>query len=168
PISGFAGFLDKSFRKHDFELGRKNCQAFLRYYFSVEKDKIEQRLGTTVTKEALDRFSYSDPPKDITGNFYFPIIPDMKVAKAFNTSFDSSSYGKGADIPFPEYPSFSMKNFEKENKKLLQKRVRGIVNGFSGSWLLSLGFRAFFQRKVYRQIIKTIEGSLKDAGLLKQ
>lgn len=167
PISGFGGFLDKSFRKHDFELGRKNCQAFLRYYFSVEKEKIEQRLGTKATKEALDRFSYSNPPKDITGDFYFPIIPDMKVIKAFNTSFDINTYGKGADIPFPEYPSFSMKNFEKEYKRLIQKRVRGIVSGFSGSWLLSFGFRAFYQKKVYRQIIKTIMGSLKDAGLLK-
>src|SRR5690606_1923970 len=167
PISGFGGFLDKSFRKHDFELGRKNCQAFLRYYFSVEKEKIEQRLGTKATKEAMDRFSYSNPPKDITGDFYFPIIPDMKVIKAFNTSFDINTYGKGADIPFPEYPSFSMKNFEKEYKRLIQKRVRGIVSGFSGSWLLSFGFRAFYQKKVYRQIIKTIMGSLKDAGLLK-
>src|SRR5690606_41842578 len=125
------------------------------------------RLGAKATKEALDRFSYSNPPKDITGDFYFPIIPDMKVSKAFNTSFNSRTYGKGADIPFPEYPSFSLNNFEKEYKKLLQKRVRGIVNGFSGSWFLSLGFRMFFQKKVYKQIIKTIEGSFKEAGMLK-
>ena len=34
-LFGFLGFLDKGLRKHDFFLGRRNCQEFLRQHFSL-------------------------------------------------------------------------------------------------------------------------------------
>ncbi|UOB19316.1 patatin-like phospholipase family protein [Abyssalbus ytuae] len=167
PISGFAGFLDKSFRKHDFELGRKNCQAFLRYYFSVEKENIEKRLGEQVSKEALERFSYAYPPRDVNGKYYFPIIPDMKVKTAFDTSFLTDKYGNEADIPYPEYPSFSLQNFDREYKSILRKRVRGIVKKLADNWFLYTGFKFLFQNKTYNYIKNTIAKELFDADLLK-
>ncbi|MBV8063362.1 MAG: patatin-like phospholipase family protein [Nevskia sp.] len=35
PLQGFFGFLHREFRKHDFQLGRRNCQNFLRQYFRL-------------------------------------------------------------------------------------------------------------------------------------
>jgi hypothetical protein len=35
-LGGFGGFLDETFRDHDFQLGRRNCQQFLRTSFGVE------------------------------------------------------------------------------------------------------------------------------------
>jgi hypothetical protein len=32
-LGGFGGFLSEGFRKHDFQLGRRNCQAFLQRHF---------------------------------------------------------------------------------------------------------------------------------------
>ena len=34
-LGGFSGFLDEGFRKHDYHLGRHNCQSFLRKYFAL-------------------------------------------------------------------------------------------------------------------------------------
>ncbi|CAK0778358.1 PNPLA domain-containing protein [uncultured Gammaproteobacteria bacterium] len=34
-LGGFGGFLDQSFREHDFQLGQRNCQQFLRKFFSL-------------------------------------------------------------------------------------------------------------------------------------
>src|SRR6266508_3463019 len=34
-LGGFGGFLDESFRAHDYQLGRRNCQKFLQDIFSV-------------------------------------------------------------------------------------------------------------------------------------
>jgi hypothetical protein len=34
-LSGFGGFLDESFRRHDYLLGRRNAQAFLRWNFGL-------------------------------------------------------------------------------------------------------------------------------------
>lgn len=34
-LGGFGGFLDQSFRAHDYQLGRRNCQQFLRSTFGL-------------------------------------------------------------------------------------------------------------------------------------
>jgi hypothetical protein len=34
-LGGFGGFLDRSFREYDYQLGRRNCQRFLQEYFTV-------------------------------------------------------------------------------------------------------------------------------------
>ena len=34
-LGGFGGFFARQFRDHDFQLGRRNCQAFLRRYFAL-------------------------------------------------------------------------------------------------------------------------------------
>jgi hypothetical protein len=37
-LGGFGGFLHESFRRHDYLLGRRNAQAFLRWNFALPKD----------------------------------------------------------------------------------------------------------------------------------
>jgi len=37
-LGGFGGFLDEKFRAHDFQLGRRNCQEFLRSIFGLTAD----------------------------------------------------------------------------------------------------------------------------------
>ena len=37
-LAGFAGFLNQQFRMHDFQLGRQNCQRFLRDHFYLHVD----------------------------------------------------------------------------------------------------------------------------------
>lgn len=37
-FGGFGGFLDIEFRRHDYELGRRNCQALLKFWFGLPKD----------------------------------------------------------------------------------------------------------------------------------
>jgi hypothetical protein len=37
-LAGFAGFVHERLRLHDFQLGRRNCQKFLKDHFSVHAD----------------------------------------------------------------------------------------------------------------------------------
>jgi Patatin-like phospholipase len=39
-LGGFGGFLEEKFRAHDFQLGRRNCQQFLRNSFAVPPDNL--------------------------------------------------------------------------------------------------------------------------------
>ena len=39
-LGGFGGFLHEQFRAHDFQLGRRNCQQFLRTAFLVPADNV--------------------------------------------------------------------------------------------------------------------------------
>ncbi|HWY23856.1 MAG TPA: hypothetical protein VNX47_02990, partial [Nevskia sp.] len=36
-LGGFLGFFHEDFRKHDYQLGRRNCQQFLREHYTVPK-----------------------------------------------------------------------------------------------------------------------------------
>lgn len=38
PLQGFFGFLHLEYRKHDYQLGRRNCQRFLQQYFRLPAD----------------------------------------------------------------------------------------------------------------------------------
>jgi predicted acylesterase/phospholipase RssA len=38
PLQGFFGFLHQEYRKHDYQLGRRNCQRFLQRHFRLPAD----------------------------------------------------------------------------------------------------------------------------------
>lgn len=60
-LGGFGGFLSKEFRRHDYLLGRRNCQQFLRANFSLP------------TGNSL--FTAGGDNKQIIGKKEYPIIP---------------------------------------------------------------------------------------------
>jgi len=70
-LNGFGGFMSKKFRMHDFQLGRRNCQQFLRRYFAlpVEQAKNNSIFGD-YTEDDFERFSYQK-----NGTRFLPIIP---------------------------------------------------------------------------------------------
>ncbi len=47
-FAGFSGFFDHSFRVHDFVLGQRNCQSFLKNYFTLDVDNPVLRLPKPV------------------------------------------------------------------------------------------------------------------------
>jgi hypothetical protein len=70
-LGGFGGFLSKKFRMHDFQLGRRNCQQFLRRYFSIPVSACSHNpVFSHYTSEELERFSFE---KD--GKKHMPVIP---------------------------------------------------------------------------------------------
>jgi len=167
PISGFAGFLDRDLRAHDFQLGRKNCQTFLRYYFAVEKENIEGRLSQKVSDQAIERFEFSVPPRDPNGKKLFPIIPDMRVLKNFDEQVDVTNYGKDAKIELFPYPKISFEAFEDKYKKLIKQRIgklsSGLINNRFASWLANT---FIIKRKGYKFVKNALYNSLKDNKLL--
>src|SRR6516165_12285205 len=68
-LGGFGGFLDEKFRSHDFQLGRRNCQAFLRSTFGLPE---ENPLSAAMEGRAQFRIS-ADDENDLPERY--PIIP---------------------------------------------------------------------------------------------
>jgi hypothetical protein len=73
-LSGFAGFINKDFRIHDYMLGKKNCQSFLRYYFHIEE---ELHLSASEWSEQLKESHAFEDSK--TKKMMLPIIPDFRI-----------------------------------------------------------------------------------------
>lgn len=70
-LNGFGGFMSKKFRMHDFQLGQRNCQQFLRRYFALPVGQAKKNpVFSNYSSDDFERFSYQ---KD--GKRFLPIIP---------------------------------------------------------------------------------------------
>ena len=76
-IDGFAGFLDAKFRAHDFHLGMKNCQSFIRQYFHIDADDAHERLSFADYGPGDERYETFGLKKG--DKVILPLIPDMKL-----------------------------------------------------------------------------------------
>jgi hypothetical protein len=140
-LGGFGGFFERSFREHDFELGRRNGQKFLQNRFGIPVSAIEDNevFRGKWSKEAVKRFRYQ---KEINGKmeFYVPIIPDMNVTGWNEETNKTESPGTIAKPPFPGY------NWKKKAPSLRKKIWKRI-------WLI-LGYS--FRRRIKKTIWKAI------------
>jgi hypothetical protein len=73
-LGAFGGFLSEKFRRHDFQLGRKNCQSFLMKHFVVGtenplvKEHLEWfRANGCVVKHGDEEFVQIVPMADLPG-----------------------------------------------------------------------------------------------------
>lgn len=141
-LGGFGGFFKKEFREHDFFLGRKNCQAFLRKYFFIEQDIIEndpanlfesykkclnslQGKEDSVYQKMYDQFAYVEHSEEGYGyeKVRYPIIPDMKIKKA-SSRISEENGKKDTEIPGDLLqPQIEIEALNKL-KKPLRRRIR--------------------------------------------
>jgi hypothetical protein len=101
-LGGFGGFLSESFRRHDFQLGRRNCQGFLRSHFCLpESNRLFDTWPSTAEREpwyvregatdALMTFNEHDAQRML------PIIPLMPSVAAEISLYRAPS-GKAVDV----------------------------------------------------------------------
>lgn len=134
-LDGFGGFFSRSFREHDFHLGRKNCQAFLRKHFSMREDKV-------FAKDENGEVSVSCPPfagwKSETpmywrfhyvknGQPHFPIIPDLRIEHAM--SDDPKQNGTLEAPPFPSIDIEELQALKKPMRRRVRKVLLSIIKG---------------------------------------
>jgi hypothetical protein len=138
-LGGFGGFFERSFREHDFELGRRNGQKFLQNRFGIPVSAIDDNdvFRGKWTKDAIKRFRYQ---KEVNGKieFYVPIIPDMNVTgwnEETNKTESSNALVK------PAFPTYSWKKKATALRKRIWKRI----------WLI-LGYS--FRRRIKKTIWK--------------
>jgi hypothetical protein len=77
-LGGFGGFLSETFRKHDFQLGRRNAQQFLRRHFCLpETNKLFRAWSEEAKQEHCVRESDSTPERYRKGETtrLLPIVP---------------------------------------------------------------------------------------------
>lgn len=71
---GFGGFLDIEFRRHDYELGRRNCQRFLQSWFGLP----DNNPHIDVAGEPINREMKTDEAGE---EVRYPIIPLCGTAR---------------------------------------------------------------------------------------
>jgi hypothetical protein len=73
-LGGFGGFFDEGFRQHDFQLGRRNCQRFLKEVFALpDTNDIIKSWSAEARRDFHTTARPGEPPQ-------YPIIPVMGTA----------------------------------------------------------------------------------------
>jgi predicted acylesterase/phospholipase RssA len=111
PLGSFAGALDEAFRAHDFALGRRNCQHFLRSWFVL--DPANTVFGSVRPEPVM----WGDQPKT-------PIIPLLgSVAQ---------------EVPAPRWPQIRLDDLDDRFRGRIRSRVGSIVDTLLTTEILGL------------------------------
>ena len=153
-VGAFGGFLHQPFREHDYQLGRRNCQQFLRKQFTLAPDNALFKNWPTALKQRL-----ADPS---TGEL--PVLPLLGSA--------------AAEVPLPpawEQIRLPARKLEQEIGTLLNGRLDQLLRLLKASipggwWWLSTGYSWFIKPKLRQGVLDwTLNFLRKDldaAGLL--
>jgi hypothetical protein len=109
-LGAFGGFLSRGFRVHDFLLGRRNCQQFLRKHFALEVDagEINARFQVPYKEAKAKGWLLSEGTRE-----FMPIIPLVGEAKD--------------DVPSPRWPVFKMDDLDRLGAQM-EKRMDFLVH----------------------------------------
>ena len=115
-LSAFGGFVDRKFRDHDYQLGRRNCQKFLQDVFILPPDNVTIG-GVNRTPEAAAALLRDFGVKQPDGTFWYPVIPLMP--------------GLATPIPAPNRPDFftTLDRLE-QVAQAAEERVRAVLHAF--------------------------------------
>ncbi|MFP9098994.1 patatin-like phospholipase family protein [Flavobacterium sp. RHBU_24] len=131
-LEGFGGFFSKEFRKHDYFLGRRNCQRFLQQHFTVPENAgnpilaygykdvkehgkltIDVAPGESKKEATLDGESNAGTTAQKT---YLCILPDIRVGA------DGSVYTPPEEKKY-DYPAITLSYVLGLKKKIIKRLV---------------------------------------------
>ncbi len=152
-LYGFGGFMHKSFRDHDFFLGRRNCQLFLQKWFVVPDNPSSSLIINGYSPEARKKYAIERliDNKMVT---LFPIIPviDPKV------------------VPNPHLEKIDFEEHIASKKNQLNNRVRKLTSSATPSWFINMLLRTlvFFGKGTISQgVLDVIRKDLGKRKLIK-
>ena len=159
-FGGFGGFIHKSFRLHDYQLGRKNCQKFLRtqLVFSGSQELSSDNTLVNTLKEAYLNSNIVSGTiyRGHDGKEYIPYIPDL-------TQHDKQIVDVAHSLPsdfFDAYRSLLKKRLLKLSGKLFDPMSSLNLIGQSGILL--------FGNSLTESLFNHFESELKIRGLMEE
>jgi hypothetical protein len=152
-LGGFGGFLLRAFREHDFQLGRRNCQRFLRYHFALpSKGHKKNALFDGWTPKMKKRHAFVDGKQE-----YLPILPLMGSA--------------AEDIPaqvWPEYSESDLDNLRKNIDRRINAVVKRSMDLYIGSRILNAAAKLVWccrRKRTVNAIIDVVRKDIVKHGL---
>ena len=166
-MDGFSGFIDKSFRVHDFYLGRQNAQNFFKWHFVVklgaDMKPVNPVIAEGYTAAAVEKFKfqYDQEKKDMgaaKAPWYVPIIPDL--------FYDGTPKTEEQVPPFPQY---NMADFDKYRSAII-KRINVVgSNLLSGGYKVAFKIVFFFAKgSIYKHLKNVVQSALEDWKIVKK
>lgn len=162
-LGGFGGFLKREFRAHDYFLGRRNAQKFLKDRFVLPETNA---LFNAWSQDLKDAFYV----KDENGAYRLDEKERVKLLPIIPLVGDAAT-----PCPAVQWPSFNNKDVDKL-KMQLEKRVDIVIDRLvrqyfkEMNWLYKLGAKFFIGQKkkdIVAFAISQIKNDLAKMGILK-
>jgi len=157
-LDGFAGFMNKEFRVHDYFLGRFNCEMFLRNYFTIPESAMEEN---PIFKEG-----YKNVDKDLfkAADGSYQIIP-IFTPKQADHYFPIPVFSSGTN--WPVIKENKIDAFEPYVKKRVQALIMNAVKVKGvNKFLIWAGAKIVLNRMLTDNAMETIKASLNKHELL--
>lgn len=152
-LGGFSGFLAEPYRHHDYLLGRRNCQQFLRCHFTLpDGNPLFNGWPSTLREKYL---SDASPQGCMSGRSQeLPIVPLLGEC--------------AAPEPLPKWPvdTIDLDKLETRVQRRLDTVYGSIALGAFGRGLLALGWAFFLRGKLTQLAVGKIEAALLERKLL--
>ena len=165
-VAGFGGFLAEKFRRHDYQLGRRNCQQFLRKHFVLPEDNPLFARWSPESRE-LHRVYRSKDGKEVRPLNHSEEdddVPHLPIIPLVDDAADA--------VPCPSWPEYSVEELADLQRPLrhrLDRVVRRLVEqgggGVPARVLLRMAW-PFERGKVERSIFQKIRNDLEIRDLL--
>jgi predicted acylesterase/phospholipase RssA len=158
-FGGFGGFVSKSFREHDFFLGRMNCKRFLQKHFGVPVSALETNplFQGCYSEAAIQRFAYVDPERlDAQGQptRMVPLIPILDLTPE-------------PDLPWPTLPEAVIRDLRKPFKQRSRAVMRALFHSDNWWWRQAVNAAAWaFDGNVADTVMDKITEDFRNHRLL--
>lgn len=144
-LAGFAGFLNEQFRMHDFQLGRHNCQRFLRDHFYLHVDN-------PIVRPWVERHAADDAVlaryRPTLATSYGTFEPGREFLQVIPLT------GAARDpLDLRPWPKLSQREAVAPLKSLITARTRAVVPGSVRSLLGRLGIT---DRRLIGRVIRAV------------
>ncbi|MDB5248788.1 MAG: patatin-like phospholipase family protein [Segetibacter sp.] len=158
-FSGFAGFISKEFRVHDYFLGRFNCETFLRDYFTIPAEDAE------INEIFKNGYAGTDKKKFTAKDGKIQIIPIFSPRPPENY-FPIPTFSGGGT-----WPTIKARKID-ELRRPVKKRVQALImNAVKVNWykriLLWAGAKILLNGVLTTSAMSTIKEALRKHELLK-
>lgn len=119
-LGGFGGFLSRKFREHDYQLGRRNCQWFLKQYFALPSHgERRNKLFERWTPEAREKHKILKAGRGGIKDGKEVVLPILPIIPLMGSA--------APDVPEPMWPTFTEAEFAALKPKV-KDRLGRVVN----------------------------------------
>lgn len=138
-LGGFGGFLDKSFREHDFFLGRNNCKSFLQNHFKFGVEELKNQdspFYKSYSVESLNLFliKNTNTSNEAESKEWLPIIPDVNLLLDDYNDFKSNIPAEYAKNKYPQMSETEFNKLFNELEPKISDRLKLVIDSvFSGT-----------------------------------
>jgi hypothetical protein len=145
-LGGFGGFVSRSFRDHDFQLGRRNCQRFLKTNFALPaKNPVIASWTDSGRAVDMNRFHVKN---DSNSAPCYVLVPCVGSAEE--------------EVVLPDWPRIASADFDKLQDRIAQ-RFDALAPRFVDQYVK--GILGFLLGLVLKPVINLTPGLIRDRAL---